>query len=156
MENKSTLSLKLELIWWIFTAMLVMGTLYPILSKLGHYPFLVTNIVFIIVFVTFTRHIFLLKYTFLAQRQTLKAVLIGLSLPVLFYLINELTFFQTFIGEEGMETFMPDMSYEQRESLGAYIRNEMLLFGTGSVITGVLFPLRMLRSIWRTHNRGTV
>ena len=156
MDNKSKLSLKLELIWWAFTAMLVIGILYPILSKLEGYPFLVTNIVFIIVFVTFTRYIFLLKYTFLAQRQTFKAVLIGLSLPVLFYLINELNFFQTFIGEEGMETFMPEMSYEERESLGAYIRNEMLLFGTGSVITAILLPLRMLRSIWRNHNRGTV
>ena len=156
MENKSTLFFKLELIWWAFTALIALAILYPILSKIDSYPFWVTNTIFVIVFITFTRYIFLLKYTFLAQRPVFKIVLIGLSLPILFYLINGLNFFQAFIGEEGLAFFMPELSYQDRESLGIYIRNEMVLFGTGSIITGILFPLRMLMSIWRNHNRGTV
>jgi hypothetical protein len=32
----------------------------------------------------------------------------------------------------------------------------MIFFGAGSVICGPALALRLLISIWRTHNRGTV
>ena len=156
MKRKSGQELMLELIWWIFTAIVAAAIIYPISDKIHNYPFLVINVIFIIVFITFTRYLFLLKYTFLAHRRTLKALLIALCLPALFYLISELNIFYAFAGEEGLETFMLHLPLEQKETLKTYIRNEMVLFGTGSIIVGVLLPLRLLRSIWRNYNKGTV
>lgn len=37
-----------------------------------------------------------------------------------------------------------------------YTYNEVLLFGVGSVVAGIIFPLRLLLSVWRMKNRGTV
>lgn len=156
MDKQLSLSLRLEFIWWIFTFILLAGVLYPILSAIDDYPFLVMNVIFVIVFVTLTRYVFLLKHTFLAYRQILKSIIIVLSIPLIFYLINEMNFFQTYIDENGMDSFLGNLPYKRIGSLGKYIRAEMLFFGTGSLIIAVITPIRMLISIWRTMNRGTV
>jgi len=78
--NKNNLSLILEVVWWIFTLLLVVGILFPIYSKANAtYPFYTSSILFIVVFVTFTRYIFLLKYTFLAHLEKLKLAIILFS-----------------------------------------------------------------------------
>ena len=73
MNREQSLHFRLEIIWWIFTLILAAGILYPILREVDDYPFLVINIIFVIVFVTFTRYIFLLKHTFLAKQQLIKS-----------------------------------------------------------------------------------
>jgi hypothetical protein len=37
-----------------------------------------------------------------------------------------------------------------------YIRSEMLLFGVAGIISSVIFPFRMLMSVWRYRNQGRV
>ncbi len=156
MNNKEGLSFKLELVWWVFTIILIIGILFPIVSKIDNYPFLITNILYIVIFVTFTRYIFLLKHTFLSHRQVLKPILIILSIPLFFYLVSELNYFQTYLDEKGIDSFLGEISYENRPRIASFIRNEMILFGVGSIITTVLFPLRMILSLWRWKNRDTV
>ncbi|MEM8908949.1 MAG: hypothetical protein AAGD05_13975 [Bacteroidota bacterium] len=156
MDEKVALSIRLELFWWVFTLVVAFGVLYPILRTVSHYPFLLTNLVYIFVFITFTRYVFLLQHTFLAHKQVLKAIVIALSIPLIFYLISELNFFQTYLDEQGLEGFMGDIPYENRASIGSFIRNEMMLFGVGSIIIAIIFPFRMLLSLWRWKNRGTV
>ena len=156
MNQKSSLALKLELIWWIVTLILIAVVMFPIINNVNDYPFLFINIFFIIVFVTFTRYIFLLKYTFIAKNQILKAILAVLCIPLIFYLISEINYFQAFLDEEGLESFIPDMELKEQGSLMRYIRSEVLFFGIGGLIAAILFPIRMVISIWRYHNRGTV
>lgn len=156
MDNKAGLTIKLELIWWLFTGVLLIGVLYPIISRITNYPFLWINCIYIIVFITLTRYIFLLKHTFLGNRQILKAIIIILSIPLTFYLISELNYFQTYLDEKGIDSFLQEVSYENRPKIGSFIRNEMILFGVGSIIVAVLFPMRMILSLWRWKNRGTV
>src|SRR5690606_24809225 len=139
-----------------FTLILVAGVLYPILSKTDDYPFLAVNIVFIVVFVTFTRYIFLLKHTFLAKQQLLKIGIVLISIPVIFMLIHQINIFQTFLDENGIEGLAGDLPFGQREKVAKFIRAEMLFFGVGSVISSILLPIRLVVSVWRTRNRGTV
>jgi len=156
MEDKKGLYLKLELIWWIFTLILIVGVLYPILTKLSNYPFLMINIIFILVFVTFTRYVFLLKHTFIAKKQVLKIILIILCLPVILYVINGINGFQTFIDEQGISTIVGELPYEQQESMMSYIRSLLVFFGVGAVIATVAFAIRLLISVWQYRNRGKV
>ena len=156
MNSKLSLHFRLEIIWWIFTLILIAGILYPILAKVSNYPFLVINIVFIIVFVTFTRYIFLLKYTFLAKQQLLKIAIVLVGVPIIFMLINQINLFQTFLDENGIEGIVGDLPFGKREDIVKYIRTEMLFFGVGSVISAIVLPIRLLISIWRIKNRGTV
>jgi len=155
--QQKSLFIKLELVWWLLTAILVIGVLYPIYTKVGaDYPFYRSNLLFIITFITFTRLIFLLQYSFLANWEKIKIGLIVFTPILLFFLVNELNFFQTFLDEKGVENFLADMSIPKRESLRKYITAEMLLFGVGSLVAAVVLPIRLLISIWRARNRGTV
>ena len=156
MDKRIALSLKLELLWWLITSLITFVIIYPILNRIGDYPFLIINIIFILVFVTFTRYAFLLKHTFLAHREVLKIIFIILSLPLIFYLFSELYYFQIYLDEKGITTLIGNSITTYDEKLLKFIRSEMLLFGVGSIIIAIVFPFRMILSIWRVRNRGTV
>lgn len=146
----------LEIIWWVVTAIILVAVLFPIYKDVEDYPFWESNIIFVVTFITLTRYIFLLPLTFIAHRQILKIALVFLSIPVVFLLVQELNYFQTFLDEEGIEAVVGTLPVSERRTMVRYIRSEMLLFGVGSVISGVIFPFRMIMSVWRTRNRGTV
>ncbi len=152
MEKKA----QLELYFWLFTAVLAAGVLLPILTRLPDYPFLFVNIIYIIVAVTMTRYIFLLEHTFLAYRQRLKVVVFFLFIPLVFYLIQELNYFQTFLDEEGQEAIVGRLPFDQRGSMLTYIRSEIILFGVAAVISTIVLGFRLLISVWRLRNRGKV
>jgi hypothetical protein len=154
MKNK----LFLELIWWIFTAVVAFAVLYPIWSKVTVYPEYINyiNVAYIIVGITLTRYIFLLKYTFIAENQYIKAALIIASIPLIIYSIDGVFTFRTIIDNDGFEAICKGVVDEQVVSLGMYYRNEYIFFGIASVISSILFPIRMIVSIWRQRNRGTV
>ena len=156
MNREQSLHFRLEIIWWIFTLVLVAGVLYPILTKVVDYPFLVINVIFIIVFITFTRYIFLLKYTFLAKLQLVKIAFVLISVPIIFMLIHQINIFQTFLDEYGVEGLVGDLPFGKREPIAKFIRAEMLFFGVGSVISTIILSVRLVVSVWRTRNKGTV
>ena len=156
MNREQSLHFRLEIIWWIFTIILAMGVTYPVISKVENYPFLVINIIFISVFVTFTRYIFLLKHTFLAKQQLLKTGIVLISVPIIFMLINQINLFQTFLDENGIDGLVGDLPFGKRENIAKFIRAEMLFFGVGSVISAIVLTIRLVVSVWRLKNRGTV
>lgn len=148
--------IQLEFYFWVFTLVVAVGILLPILSTLPDYRFLLPNIVYIVVAITMTRYLFLLKHTFLAKRQVLKVAISLLCIPLLFYLVQALNGFQTFLDEEGPEAIVGPLAYSSRSGLMTYIRSEMLLFGVASIISAFVLPFRLILSVWRTRNRGTV
>ena len=148
----------LEVIWWIATALIVLAVLFPITSVFKNYPFLWANIAFIVIFVTFTRYIFLLKNTFLARLSWLKTILLLGCIPLVFVLISQFYGFQTFIDEEGtqslfsLEYLREQAQIRNQDGLSGYIRTETIFFAVGSIITTILMPFRMILSLWRTYN----
>lgn len=146
----------LEASWWGATILLTLLILFPILQKTNAYPFTVINSLAIIAFITFFRYTFFLKYTYLAHRKYLKIVLIFLSIPIVFNLINNLNFFVTYLDEFSHEGFLGHLNANTRGGLETYIRSEMLLFSVGSIVAAILFPFRLIVSLWRQRNRGTV
>ena len=109
--------IQLELVFWLFTIVVIVAVLIPIYSNIPNYPFWLTNIVFILAAITITRYLFLLKFTFLAKRQILKVGVIFLSIPLLFYLVQELNLFQTYLDEEGIEGIVGHLPYDNRQSV---------------------------------------
>ena len=147
---------QLEIVFWLFTVLVAILVLLPINSNILTYPFWIQNIIFIVTAITITRYLFLLKFTFLAKRQWLKVICIFLCIPLIFYLIQELNFFQTYLDERGTESLVGHLPFEERSDVIDYMRSEILLFGTMAVISSIIFPIRLIISVWRTHNRGTV
>ena len=158
MNEQLRLKLSLELVWWLVTALIVLAVMFPMLRIFKSYPFLWSNVAFIVIFVTFSRYILLLKNTFLARLTWLKVLLIAICIPLVFNLISTFYAFQIFIDEEGTQSlFSLQYLREQvpllnQESMANYIRTETIFFAVGSIITTILMPIRMIRSIWRTYN----
>ncbi len=146
----------LELIWWALTILIAVAVLFPIYSSLPSYRFGWINIIYIITFITVSRYIFLLQHTFLAHIEYLKVIFVFLCIPAVFLLVQELNLFQTYIDEEGVDALVGSLPYNKRPSMLAYIHNEMFFFGVGAILSCVLFPFRLILSIWRGRNRGTV
>ena len=155
MENKTKLSIRLELTWWIVTTVVLLGVLFPIYQTKSEFPFWLLNSVFIIVFVTISRYIFLLKHTFLASLQWLKIIVAILSIPLFLYLLDEFSFFRSIADEIGLEEIFNHLSLESQTRMANYVKQEMLFFGSASILSTFLLPIRMVISFWRTHNRGT-
>ncbi|MBK7872133.1 MAG: hypothetical protein IPJ74_16385 [Saprospiraceae bacterium] len=153
--SSSSTILKLEIFWWIFTIVLIAGILFPIRNTLNDYPFLYTNIIYIFVFITFTRYIFLLPYTFFAHWQGFKLIILFLCIPIVFLLIQELNNFQTYLDYNGVEALLGRTDSEITNGLIRYTYNEMILFAVGSIISSVIFPFRLAISLWRGRNKGT-
>ena len=147
---------QMELLWWLITALVLAAVMLPIYFNIGNFPFYPLNITVIICLITLGRYIFLLPYTFLANRERWKFVLVFLCIPLVFYLIQEINYFQTFVDEQGVDKLVGRRPADQQMKWGNFIKNEMLLFGVGAVITSIIFPLRLILSVWRGRNRGTV
>ncbi len=156
MNEQKSLALRMELLWWVFTAVVVFAVLFPIMSTVDNYPFLIPNIIFIIVFITFSRYFFLLQHTFLAYRQILKAIVFILCIPLISYIVNELTAVRSYLDEEGIDNLVKNLEYENHWNFTSYIKTQMYFFGAASIIVSILLPFRLLISIWRNRNRGTV
>lgn len=156
MKQKQSLTILLEAIWWAATAVIVIAVIYPIGRSLPAWPFQGWNILFIIVLVTFTRYIFLLRHTFLAQRQVWKIVIILLLFPLTFLLVGGLHEFMTFVEERTWEPLTGTLPPTEKRAMEAYIWGVMIFFGAGSIVATPILAGRLFLSIWRTRNRGTV
>lgn len=156
MDKKAKLRWGVELLWWIATAVVVAAVLLPILTSVTDYPFLTANIIFVVAFITFTRYIFLLKHTFLAYRQRLKIAAFFLFIPLIFLIIEQINNFQTYLDNYGFVPMLGHLPLSSFNNLSRYIYNEMLFFGVGAVLAGIILPFRLLISVWRLRNRGKV
>jgi len=147
----------LELVWWITTVVIVLLVLLPVIKFVGSkYPFYTPNIFFITLFITFTRYIFLLKHTFLANQKMLKLILVFLPIPLFFYSIDALFNFQDFMDKGDHIAMLSHMDPDPAINLSKYIKYQYVFLGTGSIFVLFLFPIRMIISIWRGINKGTV
>lgn len=146
----------LEIIWWAATILFSLLVLFPILQKTNRYPFTAINVIFVVVFVTLFRYIFSWKYNLIARRQYLKIALVFLCIPLVFNMTNNLNHFITHLDDFGTEAYLAHLDEETRNNLQVYIRSEMILFGVGSIIASIVFPFRLLISVWRQRNKGTV
>ncbi len=154
-EQRRNQLIGLEVLWWFITALIVVSVLFPIWQNVPRYPFWLTNILFIVVFITFSRLILLMKYSLIANQKMVKVAITLIIVPIVFLLISQLNVFRTFLDEKGPEAVVGSYINGQLDGLVRYIKNEMLFFGTGSIITAILLPFRLVISVWRNYNRGT-
>jgi len=64
--------------------------------------------------------------------------------------------FHNFLDEQGLQTLVEHLNVKTQTRLMNYMKSEMIFFGVGAIISGLILPFRMLISLWRVRNRGTV
>ncbi len=161
MKKETVVKLAMELVWWLITALAVWIVAEPLQGKFVKPDYVYHSILNVIIFITAIRYLFLLKYTFLANSQRVKFVLIFVSVPLIFYLIQSFFGFQAFLDKEGTDLFQahfkPELDTNQLYETIEYLTKEMVFFGMGAIFAVILFPFRLLASYWRVHNHtGTV
>ncbi len=156
MNKKQSLTIWLEAIWWVVTALVVIGILYPINKAMYVWPYRGWNIAFVVILITFTRYTFLLKHTLLAKQQEVKVALFLLMFPLTFALVDGVNDFMVYIEEHTWDPLTGHLPAADKKAIEQYIWAEMLFFGVGSFIAAPVFGVRLMISIWRTRNRGTV
>lgn len=146
-----------EVISWVLTIIVTILVLLPLYAQEIPFDFYVFNIIFIILFLTYLRYIFFLRYTPFSHFTPVKLVFIFIAIPVLFFLVDALSSFQAFNDEVGLQEIVKHLSSNSEQStMMKYIRTEYLFFGVSSMICAVTLPVRMIISIWRWINKGTV
>lgn len=152
MEKKQQLFIWMELIWWVVTAIIAFAVLYPIYQSTVDYPFWTINIIFIVAAVTITRLVFLTKFSFLSNRKYLKVIIVMITVPIIFLLVEQMIGFQSYVDEEGLDHVLQNLSESDKSSMFNYIRTEMLFFAMAAILGMVVMPIKMVKSVWRDYN----
>ncbi len=79
-----------------------------------------------------------------------------MTIPLAVFLTDSFSAFQAYSDTIGIQEFVKTMEGPKQVGTIAYIRNQMLFFGAGSVVATVLLAFRMILSIWRVRNRDGV
>lgn len=151
--------LMMEILWWIITAVVIWMVTRPLWGDFVKYDYINYLMLYIVVFITGARYLFLLKYTFLAKLQPVKVILLFACLPLAFYMIQVFFDFQDFLerqnegNKEYMLFFRENISFQVRFATIAYLTNVFSFFGMSAIITTIIFPFRMLISFWRVYNK---
>lgn len=130
---------------------LVMAPIY--LSVQEDFLFYIENILFIVIFLTFARVIFLTKFHWFDHMTSVKTILIFIVIPILLYLVDNIMDFQTYVDDYGVNAFLEKLPAENQLKLGKYIKSEYIFFWTAAMISCVTLPIKMIRSIWRMKNK---
>lgn len=153
----------MEIVWWLVTAIAVFFIVQPFWANFKQYGYIYRIMFYAVVFITFARYVFLLRYTFLAHFQKMKIFLIFLSLPLVFYMVQEFFEFRDFLErqnsglEEAQIYFKEDVGFQERYEILAYLSRVYTFFAIAAIITVVITPFRLLKSYWRVYNNtGTV
>lgn len=147
---------KLEWIWWGFTLLVVIITLLPIWLNTHDFPFYFANTLYIVAFITFTRYAFFLKHTFIAHLFWPKFIILAGGAITVFLLLMSLGDFSNYLEEKGLQTIVDHLRVDKQYPMIRYIQGEMIFFGVASAMSSIAISIRMLISIYRMYNHGTV
>lgn len=149
--------LQLELLLWLITMVVIILVMFPIWSEVGlQFMYHWSNVLALFIFVTFTRLIFLLRHSYMSHNNVLKAIFFLLCIPLFVYFMDRLNSFQTFIEENSYLALLSDTTGDTAVNLIKYIRYEYIFFVVAAMITVIILPIRLIVSVWRVRNRGTV
>jgi len=147
---------RFEAVSIIMTAMISLLVLLPIYTNTQNYRFYFFNLLFVFIFLSFTRYIFLLRMTPFSHHQLTKLIIIFLAIPLIGLILDGVGQFQAHSDEIGLQDFVSHLPADKQVSIISYMKNQMLFFGAGSIVATVILALRLILSIWRVKNTSKV
>lgn len=116
------------------------------------FPYQQTNILYVVAFITFARYAFFLKYTFLADAGYVKIGFILCTLSLIAWLVFSMQDFQIWREQGDLDKMLPNVSYEKRESILAYLKSEFVFFAVGSIVAALFLSGRLFFSFRRDRS----
>lgn len=140
-----------ESLWWAFTLLLAALVLAPIYTQLPDFPFFLPNLVYIVVAITLTRYLFLLRISWLRDLLTLQGFLSLALVPLIFWMVENFNAFVIFFDEEGPDVLIRQFAPGTGEVLNNYLRTEFRFFGIWAIVASVLMPFRLIYNGWARY-----
>lgn len=148
------LKLSIEVISLLIIGVIALVVLFPIYSAGVGYPFYKANILFLVIFFTAVRYIFLMKYTPFSHNGVIKTAMVFICIPIIGLVVDRLFEFQKYLDEVGLQNLVDQLEYVEQTSMIRYMRTEMLFFGAAALVSAIILPFRLIRSIWTVKNRN--
>jgi hypothetical protein len=146
-----------EFVFLIITAIIAYAIMWPVQHYVIRYGFTWSNYLFIFVVLTYTRYIFLLKYTPFSYNHWVKLFFIFGSIPMFFILIDKMYEFFRMLDEVGLESYINSDSFNTQIAIAKYTKYQFIFFSASTFIVLVVLPIRFIKSIWRVkNNKGIV
>lgn len=143
-----------EIVFWTLSVVIAILIMKPVHDYFGTgFKYYTSNYAFIILFFTYTRYLFLLKFTPFSHNVWVKVFLVFASIPLMLWLIDDTYDFRRMLDEEGLEPLVRSASLDTRLSLAKYAKYEFVFFSTSAILTIIMVPIRMIVSIWRVRNK---
>ena len=143
-----------EILFGIMAIVIAVLVMHPIHDYYGdNFVYYESNYAFIVLFITYTRYLFLLRFTPFSHNLWIKLILVFASIPLMLWLVDDTYDFRRMLEEVGLEPLVQSNNLETRLSLARYAKYEYLFFSTSAIITIVLMPFRMVVSIWKVRNK---
>lgn len=120
------------------------------------FSFELTHYYFISLGITFIRWLFLWKYTPYAWFIPVKLALLGLIFFCLVIGFDMFQQFKAYLHDTGLQQMVDHLPLHEQDRLMAYIRSDLIFWGTSFLITGVLMIPKIFWSIWKQINRKEV
>ncbi|NJO86528.1 MAG: hypothetical protein HC821_00050 [Lewinella sp.] len=133
--------------------MLVSLVLLPIYSYRILFPFYNYNAAYVVVAVTLTRYLFFLEFSWLRHRFVLLAATAFLMIPLLFWQVQGLNEFITYLDNYGPDVFVLALEGQTATGMLTYLRSEFYFFGVWACIAGLAWPLRVLFHVWANYRK---
>ena len=143
-----------ELAWVAFTLALAALVVLPIYSTVPNFPFYLPNVVYVLVAVTLTRYLFLLRISWLRDRLYLQGAVMFLLVPLVFWMVQSFNAFIIFFDERGPDVLVRALSRDSARIMNRYMHAEYRFFGVWAVVAAVITPLRLLYNVWVRYRAG--
>ncbi len=144
----------LEILWITGASILALIVMAPIYAHAREFPFYLDNFIFVFALFTYARFMFFVSTSALTLHIGVKLFFLATAFPVTFLLLDQFNNFRTYIDNHGTQPIFGHLSDQLQIQNDIYLKNEMVLFGVGSIVSSIIFPLFLVYSIWVFRNKG--
>lgn len=144
-----------EVVWWIGSLIMAMMVIWPYYPELiVQVPFLVPNIVLVVLMVQCFRLTFFLNRSPFPAYRWLIYLLTFAFIPISMYVVNHYSHMsQFFESSTWMHSFSYLLTLSEKNDLAEYIRVEFTMIAVIAFISGISFSGRMIATSWRFLGR---
>lgn len=146
-----------ELLWWTFSIIVAYIILHPILDVL-YYKYLLTNLLFILLFITYFRYIIFFKEILLFRNKWVRIAIFLLNIHLFIVVLANLqlltVLLDTFSLDEFASGYKIELSQMEQARIWKYMYREIVATAVGSLIMIIGINIRILVSYFRKSIRS--
>lgn len=144
-----------EVVWWCLSFLLALALVYPYYPDLiVETPFLIPNIIMIVLMVQCLRHIFFFRQSLLGNSGWLIYFIPLTIVPLFIYVVRQFNHMAVFFDDtRWIHSFSYLLSVAEKSKLANYIKTQFTFVAVATIISGIGLSIRFMIASWRQANK---